>query len=123
MLGTMFHFSPERMAIIDHSISPADFEYIRSCVVCNRAKLHKRPFLSKPDSVKATTAGEVVSLDLLTMTKKTWDNKGYMLVLVDQYTKFIAIFAYEDKKSAMRFVQTFVALCANVFDVRVKCLH
>ena len=57
------------------------------------------------------------------MTKKTWDNKGYMLVLVDQYTKFIAIFAYVDKKSAMQFVQTFVALCANAFDVRVKCLH
>ena len=57
----------------------------------------------------ATTAGEVVSLDLLTMTKKTWDNKGYMLVLVDQHTKFIAIFAFVDKKSAMQFVQTFVA--------------
>ena len=57
------------------------------------------------------------------MTKKTWDNKGYMLVLVDQYTKFVTIFAYEDKKSGMRFVQTFVALCANAFDVRVKCLH
>ena len=41
---------------------------------------------SKPDRVKATTAGEVVSLDLLTITKKTWDNKGYMLVLVDQHT-------------------------------------
>ena len=66
--------------------------------------MHKRPFPSKPDSVKATTAGEVVSLDLLTMTEKTWDNKGYMLVLVDQYTKFKAIIAYEDKKSAMRFV-------------------
>ena len=57
------------------------------------------------------------------MTKKTLDNKGYMVVLVDQYTKFVAIFAYEDKKSAMQFVQTFVALCANAFDVRVKCLH
>ena len=50
--------------------------------------------------MKAITAGEVVSLDLLTMTEKTWDKKGYMLVLVDQYTKFIAIFAYVDKKSA-----------------------
>ena len=33
------------------------------------------------------------------------------------------IFAYVDKNSAMQFVQTFVALCANAFDVRVKCLH
>ena len=73
--------------------------------------------------MKATTAGEVVSLYLLTMTKKTWDNKGYMLVLVDLYTKFIAIFAYVDKKSAMQFVQTFVASCANAFNVWVKCLH
>ena len=31
--------------------------------------------------------------------------------------------AYVDKRSAMQFVQTFVALCANAFDVRVKCLH
>ena len=93
------HFSPERMARIDPNISPADFKYIRSCAVCKRAKLHGRPFPSKPDCVKATTAGEVVALDLLTMTKKTWDNKGYMLVLVDQHTRFIAIFAYKDKKS------------------------
>ena len=28
-----------------------------------------------------------------------------------------------DKKSAMQFVQMFVALRANAFDVRVKCLH
>ena len=66
--------------------------------VCKRAKLHKRPFPSKPDSVKATTAGEVVSLYLLTMTKKTWDNKGYMLVLVDQHTKFIAMFLSMESK-------------------------
>ena len=37
---------------------------------------------------------------MLTTTKKTWDNKGYMLVLVDQYTKFITIFAYVDKVCA-----------------------
>ena len=43
--------------------------------------------------------------------------------MVDQHTKFIAIFAYVDKKSAMQFVQTFVALSANAIDVRVKCLH
>ena len=36
------HFSPERMAKIDPSISPADIEYIRSCAVCKRAKLEKR---------------------------------------------------------------------------------
>ena len=40
-----------------------------------------------------------------------------MLVLVDQYTKFTAIFAYVDKKAAMKFVHTVVALCANAFDV------
>ena len=40
------HFSPERMARIGPSISPADFEYIRSCAVCKRAKLHKKPFPS-----------------------------------------------------------------------------
>ena len=62
------HFSPEKMARIDPSISPADFDHIRSCAVCKTAKLHKRPFPSKPDTVKATSAGEVVSLDLLKMT-------------------------------------------------------
>ena len=31
------HFSPERMAKIDPSISLADFEYICSCAVCKRA--------------------------------------------------------------------------------------
>ena len=62
-------------------------------------------------------------LDLLTMTKKTWDNKTYMLVLVDQHTKFTGIFAFSDKKPAMQYVQTFVALCANAFNVRIKCLH
>ena len=42
----LVHFSPDRMARIDPSISPADFEYIRSCAVCKRAKLHKKPFPS-----------------------------------------------------------------------------
>ena len=40
------HFSPERMAKIDPRISPAGFEYIRSCAVCKGAKLTKRPFPS-----------------------------------------------------------------------------
>ena len=57
------------------------------------------------------------------MTKKTWDNKTYMLVLVDRHTKFTGVFAFTDKKPAMQYVQTFVALFANAFDVRIKCLH
>ena len=57
------------------------------------------------------------------MTKKTWDNMTYTLVLVDQHTKFTGVFAFTDKKPAMQYVQTFVALCANAFDVRIKCLH
>ena len=46
-----------------------------------------------------------------------------MLVLVDQYTKVTGIFAFTDKKPAMQFVQTFVALCADAVNVRIKCLH
>ena len=57
------------------------------------------------------------------MTKKTWDNKTHMLVLVDQHTKFTGVIAFTDKKSAMQCVRTFVALCDNAFDVCIKYLH
>ena len=40
------HIGPERMARIDPSISQSDYDYIRSCAVCKRAKLHKRHFPS-----------------------------------------------------------------------------
>ena len=53
------HLSPEIMTKIDPNISPHDFEYIRSCPVGKRAKLHKRPFLFRPNRVKAVTAGEL----------------------------------------------------------------
>ena len=64
-----------------------------------------------------------ISLDMLTMAKKTRDNNGYMISLVDQHTKFTSVFANEDKKPAEQDVQTFVALRAYAFDVWVKCLH
>ena len=97
------HISPECMAIIDPSFSQSDYNYIHSCAV-RRARLRKRHFPSKPDCVKATTPGEVVSLDLPTMTKNTWDNKTYRLVLVDRQTEL----------SLLSRTRSLRAVCPNV---------
>ena len=53
----------------------------------------RRPYLDIPPELKATKPGEVISADVLNPTATSAGGAKYLLVIVDQFTGFIEVYA------------------------------
>ena len=66
---------------------------IQTCRACIQAEMVRRPYLDIPPELKATKPGEVISADVLNPSATSAGGAEYLLVVVDQFTRFIEVYA------------------------------
>ena len=113
------------MQRVHHGITDEEVAAIRECPSCVQSKFVKRSFVTVPVSAKALIPGEVVSADILDPSTVSIGGHKYLLVLVDQFTGFLEVYAQKHKNptSGSVSIPHFARVCKNAFGVNIKTLR
>ena len=125
VLACLAHASGKSVQRAHQGITDEEVAAIRECSSCVQSKFVKRSFKVVPASVKALIPSEVVSAHILASTAVSVGGHKYLLVLVDQSSGFLEIYAQTHKNptSGSVSIPHFVRMCKNAFGVNIKTLR
>lgn len=87
------------------SVNDIQNSHAKDCEVCIQGKQTKLPFHKHKD--KSTKRPlEVIHSDVCgPITPSTWDNKGYYMTIIDDFTHFGMVFFLEHKSKVFKYFQ------------------
>ena len=94
------HVHAERMITMIPHLTETEVQMIRSCPVCREAKKVRRPYNTRKETVKASRPGEVMCMDICKFTSPSSGRNNYLLVMIDEYSKFMVVFSIVNKSDA-----------------------
>ena len=105
-------------------LSPEDETAIKACSACKQAKLTRRSFPPVSNSVQATSPMEVRSADSCgPMPVLSRSGKKYVLVIVDNATRFWQVRFLSRKDNATKQLKSFQAWGERVTGKKMRALH
>ena len=89
---------------VKFNISIEDHKLV--CTVCAESNAIKQPHNTVRE--RASRPLELLHTDVGTVSPDTYDNKGYFLVILDDYTHFCAVYLMNHKSESSHFLKTFI---------------
>ena len=99
-------------------ITDLDHPAMQYCPGCLTSRLKQTPFPSHEEV--STSPLELVHSDLCDMLSPSWDKKRYMLVLVDQHTRYLWAYALEMKSETSATIQQWLAYAERLTSTSLK---
>ena len=83
------------------------------------------PYLDVPPELRATKPGEIISADVLNPSATSAGGAKYLLVIVDQFTGFIEVYAQKHihPETGETSLPQFLQVCKNSFGVTIGTLR
>ena len=88
------------------------------CPIYEEAKEHRRNFSERVASKKGTRVLKVVLFELCKLPYVSLGGDEHMLVFVDKFSKFMAVFFLSNKTLAHDTVEEFVTMCHNALGCK-----
>ena len=125
MHARLAHVGAASVGRVHKQLTQADLAVIHTCPQCLEAKMVRRSYLSVSAALKATRPGEFVSADILNPSATSVGGAKYLLVIIDQYTGFIEVYAQKFIHPTIGEVNLphFIRDCHNSFGVRIGTLR
>ena len=94
------HVHAERKIKMIPHLTQTEVQMIRSCPVCREAKKVRRPYNTRKEIVKASRRGGVMCMDICEFTSFSIGRNNYLIVIIDEYSKFMVVFSIVNKSDA-----------------------
>ena len=91
------------------------------CEGCQYGKAHRLPF--KKYSIRSTKTLQLIHADLLTSNAASYTGLQYMLVIVDDYTRFSWVFFMKEKSDTFSVFKQFKRKIEGELRRRIRCLR
>lgn len=91
------------------------------CEGCQYGKAHRLPF--GKSSIRSTKPLQLIHSDLLTSNAASYGGLHYMLVIVDDYTRFSWVFFMKEKSDTFLIFKQFKRKIEGELRRRIKCLR
>nr|GEU85523.1 putative ribonuclease H-like domain-containing protein [Tanacetum cinerariifolium] len=111
--GNLFRGLPSKVFQNDHT-----------CVACNKGKQHNASYKAIPSISLITEPLHLLHTDLFGPTfVRSINNKYYLLVITDEYTRFSWVYFLEHKSDTFLILKNFITLVENQFNHKVKAIR
>lgn len=92
------------------------------CEPCLKGRQTKRPFINYKHQTKRVL--QVIHTDLCgPLTPATYDDKRYILTLIDDYSNFATVYLLEQKSQALQYFKEYVSYVEAKFNTKISRLR
>jgi transposase InsO family protein len=116
------HLSDSRFQLLNHVIPACSSISNKDCSICPLAKQHRIPF-----SISTTHSTHILQLihcDIWgPFSSASSNGSKFFLTIVDDFSRFTWVYLMHNKSQTRTFLQSFILLVENQFNLKLKCLR
>jgi hypothetical protein len=118
----MGHLSDSRFNLLKHVICDCTSHSNKDCSICPLAKQHKISF--PVSTTHSTQIFELIHYDIWgPFSSLSSKGSKFFITIVDDLSRFTWVYLMHTKSQTRPFLQSFIHLVDNQFNVKVKCLR
>ena len=106
------HVSAETLKLLDPNLTKAQMVLVQNCRICLQAKMTNRSYNSVPTEFVASHPAQKLCVDLSFWLTPSVNGCKVLMVIADQYSKFVYSVPLKTKSAAREDIEQFV-LCAS----------
>ena len=117
------HASAETLKLLDPKLTKAQMVLVQNCQICLQAKMTNRSYNSVPTEFVASQPAQKLCVDLSFWPTPSVNGCKVLLVIADQFSKFVYSVPLKTKSAAGEAIEQFVLWVQNFCQKQVSLVH